>query len=77
MKSTDFGSTAFINSTFIIGERHLTLSSQSEEFVKTDDFQNIYNSIGVKIVWFLSWIVFESFTNITLFFIIMFEKYGG
>ena len=77
MKSTDFGSTAFINSAFIIRNRNLTFSGQSEDYVKTDDFQNIFNSVGVKIFWILNWIVFESFTNITLYFIIMFEKYGG
>ena len=77
MVSISFATIAFINSTFIIDERNLTLSSQLEENVKIDDFEDIYNSIEYKIVWFLTSIVFQTFSNAILIFIIKFEKYGG
>ena len=50
---------------------------QSREDVKIDDFKNVFNSVEVKIIWFLTWIISESFNNAYLYFVIMFEKYGG
>ena len=50
---------------------------QSREDVKIDDFKYVFNSVEVKIIWFLAWIISESFNNAYLYFVIMFEKYGG
>ena len=77
MVSVSLATIAFVNSTFILDERNLTLSSQSEENVKIDDFEDIYNFIEFKIVWFLTSIVFQTFSNAILIFIVKFEKYGG
>ena len=76
-ESMVFATDAFINSTFINNGKLLNFLNQSEEDVKIDDFAEIFDSVQVKIIWFLSWIMFESFTNANHFFIIMFEKYGG
>ena len=72
-----FGTNVFMNSTFIYNGKPLTLLSQSEGDAKIDDFKKIFDSVQVRIIWLLSWIVLESFTNANHFFIIMFEKYGG
>ena len=77
MVSVSLATIAFVNSTFILDERNLTLSSQLEENVKIDDFEDIYNFIEFKIVWFFTSIVFQTFSNAILIFIVKFEKYGG
>ena len=42
-----------------------------------DDFEYIFEPIGIKIIAVICWIVFNVFTNAFLGFIIMFEKFGG
>ena len=68
---------ALINSTFILDDRNLNFFILPEGDEKIDDFKNVFDSVEIKIIWFLTWIIFESFTNANHFFIIMFEKYGG
>ena len=68
---------ALINSTFILDDRDLTFFILPEGDKDRDDFKNVFDSVEIKIIWFLTWIIFESFTNANHFFIIMFEKYGG
>ena len=77
MNSLNFDANTIINSTAVFDDQNLTLLIQSEQYVEIDDFQNTFNSYESKIIWFLSWIVFQSFTNAYHFFIIKFEKYGG
>ena len=77
MKSFNFSPNILINSTVIFSDKNLTLLNKSEQYVKIDDFQNTFNSFEFKIIWFLSWVVFQSFSNAYNFFIIRFEKYGG
>ena len=77
MKSFNFSPNILINSTLIFNDKDLTLLNQSEQNVKIDDFQNTFNSFESKILLFLSWVVFQSFTNAYHFFIMRFEKYGG
>ena len=77
MKSMAFGTNALIDSTFILEDRNLAFFILPVRYKERDDFKNVFDSVEIKIIWFLTWIIFESFTNANHFFIIMFEKYGG
>ena len=68
---------ALINSTFILDDRNLAFFILPEGDEERDDFKYVFDSVKIKIIWFITWIIFESFTNANHFFIIMFEKYGG
>ena len=76
MNSTNLRDVSFFNSSFIFDIQNFDLS-KTEEDVRIDDFSYIFDSIEFKIIWFLCWIVFESFTNVFHYFIIMFEKFEG
>ena len=69
----------FLNLTFIFEDKNMAKFRQLEakEEVRIDDFEDVYNSTGIKIIWFLSWIIFETVSNATYIVFIMFEKYGG
>ena len=76
MKLYTYSSSIFITSTLITED--LVFINQSEiEGLRKDDFQHVFEPIEIKIISFISWIVFESFTNMFLGFVIVFEKYGG
>ena len=77
MKLMAYSTNALINSTFILDDRNLAFFILPEGNEEIDDFKNVFDSVEIKIIWFLTWIIFESFTNANHFFIIMFEKYGG
>ena len=77
MKAMVYSTSALIDSTFILDDRNLAFFILPEGDKDRDDFKNVFDSVGIKIIWFLTWIIFESFTNANHFFIIMFEKYGG
>ena len=78
MNSTTYTSITSINSILIPNLQNLSWTNQSKiEDNKIDDFENVFDSIEIKILWVLSWIVFESFTNAYHFFIIIFEKFEG
>ena len=68
-----------MNSIFTVHSQNLNWTNQSllNEDVRIDDFSDIFGSIEIKIIWILSWIMFQSFTNTIFFFVIRFEKYGG
>ena len=64
--------------TFTLITEDLVFINQSEiEGFRKDDFKNVFEPIEIKIISFISWIIFETFTNIFLIFLIVFEKYGG
>ena len=77
MKLMAYSTNALISSTFILNDRNLAFFILPEGNEEIDDFKNVFDSVEIKIIWFLTWIIFESFTNANHFFIIMFEKYGG
>ena len=79
MKSSNLSTISFFNSSFVLDlpNSNLTDQSKTEEDARIDDFSYIFDSIELKIIWFLCWIVFESFTNAYHYFLIMFEKFGG
>ena len=79
MKSSNLSTISFFNSSFVLDfpNSNLTDQSKTEEDARIDDFSYIFNSIELKIIRFLCWTVFESFTNAYYYFMIMFEKFGG
>ena len=79
MKLTTFDSGTILNSTFILDWQNMNRTNQSklDEDVRIDDFSNIFGPIEIKIIWFSSWIMFQSFTNTIFIFFIIYEKHGG
>ena len=76
MNTTNLSNVSFFNSSFIFDIQNVDLS-KTEEDARIDDFGYIFDSIEFKIIWFLCWIFFESFTNAFHYLIIMFEKFEG
>ena len=67
-----------INTTFLKDGPNLSFFSEFENNNgNLDDFEEIFDGIGLKIVSFILWIIFQSFTNIYFIFMIFFEKFGG
>ena len=68
-----------MDSIFIVDRQNLnwTIQSEMDKDVRIDDFSDIFGSIEIKIIWILSWIIFQSFTNTIFVFVIIFEKHGG
>ena len=79
MKSSNLSTISFFNSSFVLDFPNFNLTDQlkPEEDARIDDFSYIFNSIELKIIRFICWIMFETFTNAYHYFIIMFEKFGG
>lgn len=67
-----------INSTFLKDGPNLSFFLELETRNRNrDDFEEIFDGIGLKIISFILWIIFQSFTNIYFIFMIFFEKFGG
>ena len=67
-----------INTTFLKDGPNPSFFSEFENNKgNLDDFEEIFDGIGLKIVSFILWIIFQSFTNIYFIFMIFFEKFGG
>ena len=79
MKSTTFDSITILNSTFILDWQNMNRTNLSnlDEDERIDDFSNIFGSIKIKMMWFLSWIIFQFFTNTIFISVIIYEKHGG
>ena len=79
MKSATFDSITILNSTFILDWQNMNRTNQSklDEDVRIDDFSNIFGPIEIRIIWLLSWIMFQFFTNTIFIFFIIYEKHGG
>ena len=79
MKLTTFDSGTILYSTFILDWQNMNRTNQSklDEDMRIDDFSNIFGSIKIKMMWFLSWIIFQFFTNTIFISVIIYEKHGG
>ena len=67
-----------INTTFLKDGPNLSFFSEFENNKgNLDDFEEIFDGIGINIVSFILRTIFQSFTNIYFIFMIFFEKFGG
>ena len=74
-------STIFINITLTIcDERNLTELNSSPNMSETkddqlDDFKEIFDPIGIRIIYVVFWIIFVTLTNAFCLLTVLYEKY--
>ena len=58
MKAMAYSSNTLMNSTFILDDRNLAFFLLPGGDEEIDDFKYVFDSVEIKIIWCLTWIIF-------------------
>ena len=76
MEDSGKSNTMLINITLSISDETIDSSLKMSETKDVDDFKDIFDPLGIRIIYFLLWIIYLMLSNAFFVTLILYEKYG-